>query len=59
MKCYACKNTEKRNFEIPQQFEHEDLSKLGWIQFYDRGDENLYFAYKNELGHIHKGFIKF
>jgi len=43
---------------VPTWFEVSDLPGLGWIQVYHKGEENLYFEYKNNLGHVCKGFIK-
>jgi len=48
----------KMEYTVPTWFEASDLPKLGWIQIYHKGEENLYFEYKDKLGHICQGFIK-
>ena len=50
----------KESLEIPRSFDLDELVALkDGIVIESKGEENLYFEYKNELGHIRKGYYKF
>ena len=43
-----------------KSFEIEELVGLkDGIVITDKGEENIYFQYKNKLGHIENGYFKF
>jgi hypothetical protein len=39
-------------------FEASELVNLGWIQVTGKGEENIYFQYKDANGRVLNGFIK-
>jgi hypothetical protein len=55
------KRQAKNNSDINiKWFDICDLLKLkDGIVITSRGEENLYFEYKNELGHVMEGYYKF
>jgi hypothetical protein len=45
--------------QVSKQFDIEEVTTLGDIHFTHKGEENLYFEYKDKLDHICKGFFKY
>ena len=44
--------------QTPKWFEISEWLELGWFIVTHVGSENIYFEYRNDLGHVSKGFIK-